>query len=101
MMVTKVRKDREVRSCVRFVCGRQCSNGTQICAVRLTQRFIQALMRFSVCAAVYALLKGHGESNSLVSREQGSAFNTFPDGLRFCEERHANASYFLADNYRS
>jgi len=32
MMVTKVRKDREVIFCVRFVCGRHCSNGTQICA---------------------------------------------------------------------
>ena len=30
---------------------------------------IQALMRFSACAAEDALLKGHGEGNSLVSAE--------------------------------
>ncbi len=61
---------------------------------------IQALMRFSGCATDDALLR-HGESNSLVSRrEQGSAVNAFRDGLRFCEECHASASYYLAEHYR-
>src|SRR6266496_3894612 len=56
---------------------------------------IQALMRFSACVAEHALLR-HGEGNLLVGRsEQRSAVNTFRDGLRFCEERRANASYFL------
>src|SRR6266480_2803609 len=65
-------------------------------------RLIQALMRFSACAAEDALLKGHEEGNSLVSRmEQGSALNTFRDVLRSCEERHANTSYCRADTYRS
>ena len=47
---------------------------------------IQALMRFSACAAEDAVLEGT-EKDSLVSRsEQGQARNTFRDGLRLCEE---------------
>src|SRR6266478_4699601 len=66
---------------------------------RVTMRtVIQDLMRFPSSVAEDALLKGHEEGNSLVSRsEQGSAVNIFREGLRFCEERHANASYCRAE----
>src|SRR5438445_6271603 len=61
---------------------------------------IQASMRFSACAAEDALLRGHGEAIHL-SAGVSKDLNTFRDGLRFCEERHANASYYVADNHRS